>query len=181
MKIKNNEIILLGSLLVILATPYLPTAIINAAVGNRIGAFLVICLAVYTFKLNIILGLGVFLATAALFLEYRRRTIDTIRTAFSQKQVGAPVKELTKSAKPLIPGEVHPGSEDPSIEESGYEPSHSEDQDIHLQEATDAYESRAVENDKMPLETVPSNNSGEVGQFFLNKGLANVMNSSNSA
>lgn len=127
-----------------------------------------------------ILGLAAFLASAALFLEYRRRTIDTIRMSFfGSKQVGAPVKKLSKPAKDLIPGEVHPSSEDPSIEESGYEPSHGSEEEgsySSSHESGEFYESAAIESDKVPLETVPSNNSGGLSQMFLAKGLASLTN-----
>jgi len=168
MKWKDPQIFFAGAILVFLIAPYLPTALIDTLAGYRITALLMIVLTVYTFKKNMLQGLALFLATAAIFLEYRRRTIDAIRISYAGTGAkGAPLSDARRPARPLVKGEVHPRSQRASVDEHDYEPGN---EDSHAQEVGEAetYDS-AVDNQKAPLNTVAP---GESVQFFMNRGLA---------
>jgi hypothetical protein len=168
MKLKDAQLFFGGALLVFLIAPYLPTAVINTLVGYRLSALLLIVLTVYVFKKDMLRGLALFLATAALFLEYRRRTIDAIRISYAGRTgPGAPISEASRPARPLVKGEIHPSAQRASVDEHEYEPGNEDSQALEAAEA-ETYDS-AVENEKGPLNTVAP---GDSVQFFMNRGLA---------
>lgn len=169
MKWKDPQILFAGAILVFLIAPYLPTALIDTLAGYRLSALLMIVITVYTFKKNMLQGLALFLATAAIFLEYRRRTIDAIRISYAGAGAkGASLSEASRPARPLVKGEIHPRTQRASVDEHEYEPGN---EDSQAQEAAEAetYDS-AVENEKAPLNTV---SPGDSVHFYMNKGLAN--------
>ena len=114
---------------------------------------------------DIVLGLAVFLAVAALFLENRRRKVEkVVRTMTAEKQP-FDVKELSKPAPDLVPGEIHPDRKDSETEDYGFEPTEeSGKNDVETLGAES-------QDEKQPLETVPSQPS-IVSEMMQQKGLA---------
>jgi hypothetical protein len=96
------------------------------------------------------------LASASLFLEYRKRIIRRIQYVIADgKGTPAPVKSLSKPAPNIKRGEIHPPHEEPVIDEHGFVPS-------------DEIGSNSAESlrQKAPLETVhpDSDSTGELMQ-----------------
>lgn len=161
--LKPNHWIVVVSFALFVLSPYLPQAILSLTVGNRIGSLLVLIAVLVALRRNSLVALATFLAAAALFLENRRRTVYRIREAIGGP--GAPVEELSKPAPNLVPGEVHPPRDEPSNEEYDYGPGEEHD-------GSKLFEHSATEDEKGPLDTVPSNNSSGVAEFLQSRGLA---------
>ena len=104
---------------VFLLSPYIPLHILNLIVGNRVGAFLLIGLVMYALILDNTMGLAVFLAACALFLEQRRRTVEIVKEVGSGEEF--PVN-LIAPAPNIVPGEVHPPSKEPEVDDYSFEP-----------------------------------------------------------
>lgn len=164
----QRELALFGSLGVFLAAPYVPSAVLNAAVNSYIGVAVLLLLVLYTVRQDMVVALAVFLAVGALFLENRKRLVAS--TGGTQK-AGTPVSEpasvasLSVPAPPIEEGETHPDFEVPERESHGFEP----------QEDTGSQDFRAVGpsiNQKEPLETMPANSSDAVAEFMEKHGLA---------
>jgi hypothetical protein len=162
--LKPNHWIVLVSFAIFVLSPYLPQVLLTVTVGNRVGSLLVLVAVLLALRRNALVALATFLAAAALFLENRRRTVARVRQALGAG-VGAPIEELSKPARDLVPGEVHPPREEPTNEEYDYGPGEEHD-------GAKAFESSAAEDEKGPLETVPSNNSSGVVEFLQSRGLA---------
>ena len=113
-------------LLVFVATPWMPTFLINSLVGNYVGVFAILATNLYLLRVDAVLSLAFFLAAGSLFLENRKRTLARIEAAQTQMTIDgtnmAPVAVLSKPADDLIDGEVHPEHESPSTEEHSFEP-----------------------------------------------------------
>jgi hypothetical protein len=174
-KISPTLSVLIGAGLVFLLSPYFPNTVLGLLVGNKVGAAIVLIATLYMLRKNIVLGLAVFLAAAALFLENRRRIVSRVQVTMSAgtatgKQ--APVEVLMEPAAPLVRGEVHPSAEEGGVQEHGFEPSEGSGSN----EFESPFESM---NEKRPLETAPPHPE-EVGEFFQERGLARVVNSSNA-
>jgi hypothetical protein len=156
-----------AALAVFLATPYLPTALVDLVVGYRLSALIVIAATAYVFKRNMLQGLALFLAFAALFLEYRRRKVDAVRISYGGSGGPATLAEARRPAAPLVKGEVHPRFQIPLTEEHDYEPGNGDNSAPGPGEGYDS----AVEDQKEVIETV-SPHSGEVAPFYVGRGLA---------
>ena len=154
-----------------LVSPYLPYSVLQATVGTRLGAFLLLALVLYVLFLDQTLGLATFLAVAALFLEQRRRTVERVRkVAAADPSSGSnnkfQVEQLTVPAPNIVPGEVHPPRKVADIDDYSFEPSE-ESGNNKFEQVDESYD------DKQPLETVPPQ-PNEVSEFIQQKGLANI-------
>jgi len=147
---------------VFLFSPYIPYSVLKMTVGNRVGAFLLLGLVIYTLVLDNTIGLAVFLAVCALFLEQRRRTVERVKEVHGSKKASI---RMT-SAPDIVPGEVHPPSNQPDVEDYSFEPTE--------ETGTNTYDKVGESfNNKQPLETVPSQ-PNEVSEFLQEKGLASI-------
>jgi hypothetical protein len=147
---------------VFLLSPYVPYNVLNMTVGNRVGAFLLLGLVIYSLVLDNTIGLAVFLAVCALFLEQRRRTVERVKEVHGSKKA-----TLKMAAAPdIVPNEIHPPSNQPEVEDYSFEPTE--------ESGTNTYNKVGESfNNKQPLETVPSQ-PNEVSQFLQEKGLATI-------
>lgn len=134
--------------------------------GNIVGSAVLLLSILAIMRTDKVLALAIFLAAAALFLEHRRRMVDRIAIRMSTGKEMFPVKELSKPAPDLVPGEVHPQRHLPEYEDHSFEPS--EEAGSNKFEPVD--ESL---NEKHPLETVPPHPE-EVSEFLQDKGFAAV-------
>lgn len=152
---------------VFLLAPYIPYSLLRLAVGNKIGSFVLIALVIYALTKDSVLGLASFLAVAALFLEQRRRTVETVKRAQDPNiEPTFSVDQLSVPAPNIVPGEVHPPRKDAEVEDYSFEPSDGV--------ATDTFDGVSESfNEKQPLNTVPPQ-PNEVSQMLQAKGLANI-------
>jgi hypothetical protein len=173
MKVPTSVGILVGACLTFLLSPYLPTTLLNLLVGNKIGAAVVLVGVLYLLRQDVVLALAMFLAVAALFLEQRRRIVHELSAVKEAKEVPSTVENLGKPAPDLVPGEVHPSSEEPEVQDHGYEP--------EQETGSNSFE-RVGESldEKHPLETVPPQPE-EVSAFLQAKNLGHAYTSSNAA
>lgn len=166
-KVTSTLLILLGSFMVFLLTPYIPYTVLKMTVGNTLSAAAMLCLVLYALAQDRLLGLASFLAVAALFLEQRRRTVDKVSAAMDPRAKPAfNVDQLNVPARDLVPGEVHPPRKDAEVEDYSFEPS--EEAGTNKYEKTDD-----TYDDKHPSDTVPPQ-PNEVSEFLQLKGLANI-------
>jgi hypothetical protein len=166
-KVTSTLLILLGSFVVFLLTPYIPYTVLKMTVGNTLSAAAMLCLVLYALAQDRLLGLASFLAVAALFLEQRRRTVDKVSAAMDPRAKPAfNVDQLNVPARDLVPGEVHPPRKDAEVEDYSFEPS--EEAGTNKYEKTDD-----TYDDKHPSDTVPPQ-PNEVSEFLQLKGLANI-------
>jgi hypothetical protein len=158
---------LVAACAVFLLAPYIPYSLLRLAVGNKVGSFVLIALVIYVLMQDNVLGLACFLAVAALFLEQRRRTVETVKKAQDPNiQPTFSVDQLSTPAPNIVPGEVHPPRKDAEVEDYSFEPSE--------ETGTDKYDGVSESFDeKKPLNTVPPQ-PNEVSQMLQAKGLANI-------
>jgi hypothetical protein len=163
-------LLLLGACAVFLLSPYIPYSILRLLVGNNVSAALALGLVLYMLAKDRVVGLAVFLAVAALFLEQRRRTVEVVTNAQDpQRKSAFTVEQLNKPAPNIVPGEVHPPRSDSEVEDYSFEPTE--------ESGTNKFENiDETYNEKHPLDTVPPQPS-EVSQFLQDKGLAAVNSS----
>jgi hypothetical protein len=169
MQVSTTLFVLLASCGVFIISPYIPYSVLYYTVGTKLGSLLLLGLVLYVVTLDQTLGLAVFLAVAALFLEQRRRTIDNVTrvtTKDSFRQPTFDVKQLDTPAPNIVPGEVHPPRKMVDLDEYGYEPSE------EIGENTFEFTEHSYDT-KQPLETVPPQPS-EVSEMLQEKGLAHV-------
>ena len=158
---------LVAACAVFLLAPYIPYSLLRLAVGNKVGSFVLIVLVIYVLMQDNVLGLACFLAVAALFLEQRRRKVETVKKAQDPNiQPTFSVDQLSVPAPNIVPGEVHPPRKDAEVEDYSFEPSE--------ETGTDKYDGVSESFDeKKPLNTVPPQ-PNEVSQMLQAKGLANI-------
>lgn len=114
--------------LIFVATPYMPNILLKLVVGNVVGVFGLLALTLYAVRKNSIVGMAVFLAAAALFLEQRRRTVSLIQQKYGSEKS---VDNLITPAPPIIPNEVHPRHQEPETDSHEFEPSEKEGNEFH--------------------------------------------------
>jgi hypothetical protein len=149
---------------VFLLSPYIPFDVLKLIVGNRVGAFLLIGLVMYALILDNTIGLAVFLAACALFLEQRRRTVEIVKEVGSGSE--APVDNLMVPAPNIVPGEVHPPKKDAEVDDYSFEPTE--------ESGTNTYDKVDESYDeKQPLDTVPPQ-PNQVSELLQEKGLASI-------
>jgi hypothetical protein len=166
MKVTPTVAILLAAAVTFLFSSYLPDALIRLTAGNMVGSAVLLLSILVIMRTDKVLALAVFLAAAALFLEHRRRMVDRIAIRMSAGKEMFPVKELSRPAPDLVPGEVHPPRHVPEYEDHSFEPSE--------ETGSNTFERVAESQDeKHPLETVPPHPE-EVSEFLQHKGLAAV-------
>ena len=142
------SIVLAGTVFIL--APYLPTAILKPFVGTRLGSAALLAAVLASLQVDRVIALGVAMAVAALFLEYRRRVVES---AYVGIQARVPIKK----APNLVPGEIHPSFESPSIDEVEAKPESDTNDVMDL-------------GQKAPLETVDSHPS-HIGEMFEKAGL----------
>ena len=165
MKVSPTLGILLAACVFFVISPYIPSWILNITVGTQVGALLMLVLVLVVLQTDIVLGLAVFLAVAALFLENRRRKVEkVVRTMTAEKQP-FDVKDLSTPAPDLVPGEIHPDRKVSETEDYGFEPTE--------ESGKNGVEDLGAESqdEKQPLETVPPQPS-IVSEMMQQKGLA---------
>ena len=149
--------------LVFIATPYTPDFLLKLVVGNVIGIFVLLALTLVAVRQNPIVGMAVFLAAAALFLEQRRRTVSSIQTKYGSDKA---VDNLIVPARNIIPNEVHPEHLTPEVDSHEFEP---------LEKSEDNEFSRVGDsiNEKHAL-TSGSMTTEKLVEMFESKGLASM-------
>ena len=163
MKLSPTLMSLLAACAVFVLSPYFPTWVLELTVGTMVGSLLMLVFVLITLQHDMVVGLAVFLAVSALFLEQRRRRVIKVTSSLkSEEQLD--IKEL-EPAPDLVPGEVHPSFKGSDIEDYGFEPS---------DDATNKFDQVDLSQDeKEPLDTVPPQPS-EVSQLLQEKGLAEI-------
>jgi hypothetical protein len=150
---------------VFLLSPYIPLDVLKLVVGNRVGAFLLIGLVIYALVLDNTIGLAVFLAACALFLEQRRRTVEIVKEVQGSGKESL-VDNLIVPAPNIVPGEVHPSKRDAEVDDYSFEPTE--------ESGTNTYDKVGESyNEKDPLDTVPPQ-PNEVSELLQQKGLASI-------
>ena len=167
MKISPTLIVLVAACAVFILTPYLPRSVLKMTVGNKVGSAALLALVLYALAVDRIIGLAAFLAVAALFLEQRRRKVDTVRRGSdAQEKPTFSVEQLDKPAQNIVPGEVHPERKVADTEDYSFEPTE-ESGTNKYEDVGDSYD------EKRPLETVPPQPS-EVSDMLQAKGLSHL-------
>jgi hypothetical protein len=161
--------IILGSLAVFLATPWIPTPVIKFLVGNPIGVFALLALSIVIVMYNIIDGLAFFLASGVLFLENRKRILSHIEKGASGDDGSGKRKSTHSSvdylpADDLVDGEVHPEHDKPSEDESSFNPK--DDSGSNKFDPVDE-----TINEKVPPETL-SGSADSMAEKYVRDGLA---------
>jgi hypothetical protein len=146
---------------------YIPSWFLQIVVGTNVGALLMLVLVLVVLQTDIVLGLAVFLAIAALFLENRRRMVNTVTMMLGSGKQLFPVKELDTPAENLVPGEIHPDHKNAETEDYGFEPTE--------ESGKNDVEGLGLESqdEKQPLETVPPQPT-LVSDLMQQKGLATI-------
>jgi hypothetical protein len=167
MKLSPTLAVLLAACIVFVLSPYIPSWILNVTVGTQVGALLILVLVLIVLQGDIVLGLAVFLAAAALFLENRRRTVQKVVKTMSSEKQPFDVKELSTPAPNLVPGEIHPERKDSETEDYGFEPTEESGKNVVEDLGMES------QDEKQPLETVPPQPS-IVSEMMQQKGLAAI-------
>lgn len=146
---------------------YLPSWFLQLTVGSNVGAVIMLVIVLIVLQADIVVGLAVFLAVAALFLENRRRTVSRVTASMPSKSEPIKIQELDTPAENLVPGEIHPNHKGSDAEDYGYEPTE--------ESGKNDFEGLGAESqdEKQPLETVPSQPS-MVSEMMQQKGLATI-------
>jgi len=167
MKLSPTLSVLVLACVIFVFSTYIPSFLLNLVVGTNVGALLMLVLVLIVLQSDIVLGLATFLAVAALFLEYRRRTVSRVTMMLGGAKQPFDIKELSVPAPNLVPGEVHPDRKESEAEGYGFEPTE--------ESGKNDVESLGAESqdEKQPLETVPSQPS-MVSQLMQQKGLATL-------
>ncbi len=166
----DRQVAFAGSLAVFLAAPYMPNILLEFAVNSYVGVAALLVASLLAVRYDMVVGLAVFLAAGALFLENRKRLVAGQTSTPSAPTIAstpAPVTALDEPAEPVMEGEVHPAQEIPTRESHSFKPS---DED-HTDDFEPVGESI---NQKEPLESVPSNRSQAVADLFEKEGLGHL-------
>ena len=166
MKLSPTLMALVGAGAVFVLSPVLPFWVLRLTVGNMVGALVLMVLVLIVLQYDHVIGLAVFMAVAALFLEQRRRTVMKVQRTMTTKAEPLEIKELDTPAPDLVPGEIHPSRPEPEVDEYDFEPSEDSGKDTF--EPVDE-----TQDHKQPLETVPPQ-PGEVSELLQEKGLAHI-------
>ena len=131
--------------LVFIGTPYVPTWFLRPVVGTRIGSAIILIAVLAVLQVDRVVALAVALAVAALFLEHRRRVVQSFQYKMAV-EINQPLP--IKNAPNLVRGELHPPAESPAIDEVGPYPE----------------EENGVSDleQKAPLDTVDSHNGNTI-------------------
>ncbi len=118
----RTDTILVGvSLLIFLASPFLPTTLYKMSFTNMIVPFLLLVMILSLIKVSPIGSVTVLLAVMSLFIEYRYRVLST-----SVPRTVDPPAEYEKQlapAPPIMPDEIHPSPRRPADNRVSYRPS----------------------------------------------------------
>lgn len=165
MKLSPTLATLVIACAIFVLSPFIPSWILNLTAGTTVGALLLLILVLFVLQGDLVLGLATFLSVAALFLEYRRRTVKKVTATLTQGKVPFNVADIV-DAPDLVPGEIHPEFKGSDVEDHGFEPD--------SETGTNTFERvDESQDDKQPLDTVPPNPS-EVSELLQEKGLASI-------
>jgi hypothetical protein len=164
MRIGKREIGLIACLAVFLVAPSVPNAVLAAAVNSYVGVAALLFATLVALRMDMVLGIAVFLAAGALFLENRKRLVAGTATIEAPQVASqpAPVAALDVPAEPVVETEVHPPHEEPSVREHPFEPESHSNVFERVGESI---------NEKQPLPTVPVNSSSAVASIMERAGL----------
>lgn len=167
MKVSPTLVVLLAACALFILAPYIPSSILSLTIGTQVGSLLMLVLVLVVLQTDIVLGLAVFLAVAALFLENRRRSVQKVIATMDTKPPPFEVKELNTPAPNLVPGEIHPDHKGSEVEDFGFEPTE--------ESGKNEFDGIGAESqdEKQPLETVPPQPS-MVSEMMQQKGLAAI-------
>jgi hypothetical protein len=101
-----------------IVTPYLPMWVLTPLAGSRVGTAIMLIAVLAVLQFDVVISLAVALAVAAVFIEYRRRILNKIQNTLILPDQPDMVSNIGSTRK-LVPNEVHPPAEAPSIEEVG--------------------------------------------------------------
>lgn len=165
----KKQVALIACLAVFLSAPYVPNSVLRIAVNSYVGVAALLVAALVAVRYDMIIGLAVFLAAGALFLENRKRLVagemaTSKASAPVNQSTPAPVETLDEPAEPVVETEVHPAFETPSRESHSFKPSDDDHSDVFKPVGESI-------NDKEPLEVVPSNSSQKLADMFEREGL----------
>jgi len=156
-------------LAVFVATPWMPTSVVDLFVGNYLSVFIILVANLYLLRIDAVLSIAFFLVAGSLFLENRKRKLESIegrQLKFSIDGTStAPVSVLSVPAEDLIDGEVHPEHEVPSTDEHGFEPT-SEGQSNEFNKVGISIDEKHV------IPTEETHSATEMADKFVKAGLA---------
>lgn len=143
------------AIVLFLSASYIPTSFYKSAFVSSFGPFIVLTLLIVSTSFSRVGAIFLILAVASLFVEYRKRVLDTVAGEISyEKQMEA--------APPVVPTEIHPAPEMPSEDLVGYKPTGN---------ATDEFE--AVDMTINRKEVLPTSRLPEQAEkFLIDHGLA---------
>ena len=158
-------ILLVVCLAIFLASPYIPNSLLHATVNSYVGVAVLLGASLVAVRYDLLVGLAVFLAAGALFLENRKRLVTRSEMVAQTPGSPASVASLSIPAEPVMEDEVHPAFETPTEEEHAFEPSEKEGFQNEFKPVGPSI------NTKTPLTTVSSNSSQRSANFFEQQGL----------
>ncbi len=143
------------AIVLFLSSSYLPTSFYKSAFVGMFGPFILLTLLLVSTSYSRPGSIFLLLAVGLLFVEYRKRVLDTVAGEVSyEKQM--------ESAPPVVPTEIHPAPEMPSEDLVGYKP---------IGSATDEFE--PVDMSINHKEVLPTSRLPEQAEkFLIDHGLA---------
>jgi hypothetical protein len=164
---KNIMAYVAACLAIFVATPWIPTPVVNFFVGNYVMVFVILAFNLYLLRIDAVLSLTFFLVAGSLFLENRKRTLAKIESSQLKVSIDgtnmAPVSALSVPAGDLIDGETHPEHETPSSEDHPFEPT-SEGQSNSFHKVGLSI------NEKHVIPTEEATSAGEMADKFIKAG-----------
>jgi len=138
-------------------------------VNSYVGVAVILGASLVAVRYDLLVGLAVFLAAGALFLENRKRLVKKSEVSVPTNPGSpAPVASLSVPAEPVMEEEVHPAFEKPTEEEHAFEPSQQEGFQNEFTPVGTSIDT------KKPLTTVSSNSSQRSANFFEGQGLGHL-------
>jgi len=130
-----------------------------------VGVAILLGVSLVAVRQDLLVGLAVFLAAGALFLENRKRLVTRSEMVAQTPGSPAAIETLSIPAEPVMEDEVHPAFETPTEEEHAFEPSQQEGFQNEFKPV-----GRSIDT-KKPLESLPANSSQRSANFFEKQGL----------
>jgi hypothetical protein len=107
------------SLLIFLATPFLPTTLYKMAFTNMFVPFFVMLLVLVLVGQSPLGSVAALLAVMSLFIEYRHRVLST---SLPLPKEAAQYEDQLAPAPPIMPDEIHPAPREPAGTRVIYKP-----------------------------------------------------------
>ena len=138
------------------AAPYLPTSVYTLTFTSYYIPFLLLIVLLGSMAYSRIGSLTLLLAFAALFVEFRKRIIDTTFDEPSYEKQMAP-------AAPIVPTEIHPPYEAPDAELVAYKPSQETGSDTFSPVDASINQKEVLPTSRLPV---------QAEEFLIENGLA---------